>query len=169
MTEVVQLRCCPVNTVARFHLPSRHGPPSSCTRLLPPGFSAAEKETNTGSEFFNESRRLTREVKRCERCATSDGEGGLHASMDVVRHVTMQQPRSRSARHHFHRLENPGEEVQDVGAVHPVRLHRHKEPEQIREHETFRYFGSSERFEPPLGVRGGFFLPFTKQATSPHP
>lgn len=65
--------------------------------------------------------------KRCGRCPTLDGESGLHASMDVICHVTMQQPGSRSARHHFYRLENPGEELEDVGAVHSVCLHAHKE------------------------------------------
>lgn len=62
-----------------------------------------------------------------------DGERGLHASMDVIRHVTMQQPSSRSARHHFHGLENPGEELEDVGTVSSVCLHKHREPRKDEE------------------------------------
>lgn len=58
-----------------------------------------------------------------------DGERGLHASVDVIRHVTVQQPGSRRAGHHLDSLENPGEELEDVSTVHPVCLQNNrKEP-----------------------------------------
>lgn len=58
-----------------------------------------------------------------------DGESGLHASVDMIRHVTVQQPGSGRAGHHLDSLENPGEELEDVSTVHSVCLQNNqKEP-----------------------------------------
>lgn len=53
---------------------------------------------------------------------TGDGERGLHAGVDVVGDVTVEQPRPRVPGDHLHGLENPGEEIEDVCTVHAVRL-----------------------------------------------
>ena len=58
----------------------------------------------------------------CLHIHTFDGESGLHASTDVVSHVTVEEPSPWVSGHHFHSLESPGEEVKDVCTVHVVRL-----------------------------------------------
>lgn len=53
---------------------------------------------------------------------TFDGESGLHASMDMVSHMTVEQPCAWVSSHHLHSLEGPGEQIKDVCTVHKVRL-----------------------------------------------
>lgn len=48
--------------------------------------------------------------------------------MNVIGYMTVEQPGSWFAGHHFHSLENTGEELKDICAVHPVRLNKEKEP-----------------------------------------
>ena len=69
----------------------------------------------------------------CTFWHTFNGESGLHASMDVVGHVTVEQPSPRDPCHHLHGLESPGEEVKDVRTVHTVRLtHAHTHTKDIQ-------------------------------------
>ena len=57
---------------------------------------------------------------------TFDGESGLHASVNVVSHVTVEKPSPWVPSHHLNGLESPGEEVKDICTVHAVRLiHTH--------------------------------------------
>lgn len=53
---------------------------------------------------------------------TFDGKSSLHASMNVVSHMTVEQPRPWVTGHHLYSLESPGEEVKNVCTVHVVRL-----------------------------------------------
>lgn len=53
---------------------------------------------------------------------TFDGESGLHASMDMVSHMTVEQPCAWVSSHHLHSLEGPREQIKDVCTVHKVRL-----------------------------------------------
>lgn len=53
---------------------------------------------------------------------TLDGESGLHASMNVVIHMTVEQPSPWVPGNHLHSLESPGEKIKDICTVHKVRL-----------------------------------------------
>lgn len=55
---------------------------------------------------------------------SEDGVGCLHASMDVVRHMTMEQPRPWVVRKEFNGLEGPREEIIHIFSVRFIYLQK---------------------------------------------
>lgn len=53
---------------------------------------------------------------------TVDGEGRLHACMDVVCHMAVKEPRSRSSSYQFHSLKCSWEQVIHVSSVGVIGL-----------------------------------------------
>lgn len=91
---------------------------SAMPHLLHPAIT--NHETNISGEFLDQA--VFKNTANTFVNLTVDGKGCLHARVDVVCHMAMKEPRSRSSCYQFDSLKCPGEQVVDVGSVGVIRL-----------------------------------------------
>lgn len=67
-----------------------------------------------------------------------DGEKRLHASVDVVRHVAVEQPRPGVPDQHLHHLKGPREQIHNICSVAFAILSQRKENISVQRSASFQ-------------------------------